>query len=84
MNCINCSRPLNESQYKTSGGIEYKSCPNCSTSNEKEHVYYKYPQRFGETTTRSSATHPSGPQSYCAPCRGRGNTLGSGELCSEL
>ncbi|WP_042439269.1 hypothetical protein [Clostridium amazonitimonense] len=82
--CKKCNRPLNESQYRTSEGYEYKSCPKCSSNNGKEHVYYEFPEGFGETVKRASSSHPNGPQSYCVPCRGRGNSTSEYKLCSEL
>lgn len=66
--CINCGKPLNESQYRDNR--QYKSCPACSVKDEQEHVFYPYPSEFGTTELRVTATTPDGAQSYCAPCRG--------------
>lgn len=82
--CKNCNRPLNESQYKKIGETTYKSCPRCSSNNGEEHVYYEYPSGFGETEKRASSAHPNGPQSYCVPCRGKGNGNLLGKLCSDF
>ncbi len=68
MNCVHCHNPLNSSQFRNNGTL--KSCPNCSTNNGQEHVYYPYPNAFGTTPLRASDRHPEGPQSYCVACRG--------------
>jgi hypothetical protein len=82
MNCINCSKPLNETQYRKKRSL--KSCPNCSTKNGKEHLFYPYPETFGTTPKRSSTTNPDGPQSYCQACRGEQEQPLQGILCSEI
>lgn len=46
-NCKVCGLPLNQSQR--SADRKYKSCPKCSTKNGNEHIYYKYPENFGNT-----------------------------------
>ena len=63
MNCIICGKPLNESQYVRND--EYKSCPRCSTLNGEEHVFFAYPESFGQSNKRETGNHPDGPQSYC-------------------
>lgn len=80
--CNHCKKPLKESQYKN--GKTLKSCPNCSQDNGNEHVYYKYPDEFGVTDLRSTASQPDGPQSYCTSCRGNNppNSRPS-TLCSQ-
>jgi len=80
--CQHCGKPLNESQYRK--GKQYKSCPQCSSKNGKEHVYYTYPENFGTTPLRVSTNSPEGAQSYCYPCRGRGPSSGVGKLCSDF
>ena len=66
MNCSHCNRPLNEGQFHE----DLKSCPNCSTKNGHEHVFYQYPEAFGTTPKRASSRRPDGPQSHCVACRG--------------
>ncbi len=80
--CTVCGKPLNQSQWDENK--KYKSCPKCSTENGEEHVYYRYPESFGITEKRLSLNHPDGPQSYCVPCRGRGNSTLKKILCSNL
>lgn len=82
--CQKCNESLNKSQYRTNAGGEYKSCPNCSSNNGKEHVYYKYPVCFGITDKRSSSEHPDGPQSHCTTCRFKKSWSVVGKLCTEL
>jgi len=66
--CQHCHQPLNVSQYNARRTV--KSCPNCSTINGKHHVYYAYPDEFGTTALRATASTPDGAQSYCTACRG--------------
>lgn len=80
--CKVCDNALNESQY--SSDVNYKSCPSCSKANGEEHVYYAYPDAFGTTQKRSSTSRPEGPQSYCARCRGRGDSYPEQILCSQI
>ncbi len=80
MNCKHCNRPLNEAQYHN----DLKSCPNCSTQNGEEHVFYKYPEAFGTTPLRATSVRPDGPQSHCTACRGGKDQSEFDEiLCSE-
>lgn len=83
-NCKYCDKPLNKSQWRKNG--EYKSCPKCSKNNEREHVYYKYPDKFGTTDKRITKTNPDGAQSYCVDCRGGSNISNNSDsrLCSEF
>ena len=57
-----------------------------SKNNEREHVYYKYPDKFGTTDKRITKTNPDGAQSYCVDCRGGSNISNNSDsrLCSEL
>ena len=83
-NCRFCGKPLNKSQYNYDETL--KSCPRCSEIDGKEHIYYPYPENFGDTPKRSSDNHPDGPQSHCSSHRGnpnRGITNG-GIKCSEI
>lgn len=80
--CKICGKPLNKAQWRK--GKEYKSCPNCSTTNGIQHVYYKFPDNFGITPLRASSNNPEGPQSYCIPCRGNGQSTAKKILCSEF
>lgn len=79
--CIVCHEPLEDAQW--SNDKIYKSCPNCSTTNGKEHVYYPL-EEFGFTDARITSNNPDGIQSWCQPCRGRGESASVGKLCSEL
>lgn len=82
MNCNNCGKPLNESQYDATGA--YKSCPRCSVADGSEHIFYPMGE-FGTTDARSSSVHPEGPQSYCSPCRGDGTGPYPGAIkCSDM
>jgi len=67
MKCKSCAVELNLSQWNESESL--KSCPNCSSHHGLEHVYFKYPNEFGNTPRRSTPKHPEGPQSYCSECR---------------
>ncbi len=66
MDCNHCLKPLNEAQYHNN----LKSCPNCSSNNGSEHVFYPYPEAFGNTPKRATSIHLDGPQSHCTACRG--------------
>ena len=66
MNCYSCGKPLNQAQFHN----QLKSCPRCSVKNTNEHIFYSYPQAFGNTPRRASSNHPDGPQSHCYACRG--------------
>ena len=83
-NCQHCGKPLNISQH-TADGI-YKSCPRCSAKDGEEHIFFPYPDSFGETTKRSSDNHPEGPQSWCYPHRFDKNApvTPGGIPCSEI
>ena len=81
MSCNVCSRSLEEAQY--SRDRHYKSCPNCSTNNGQEHVYF-HCDYFGYTDHRMTINNPDGIQSWCPPCRGRGGSSSNGILCSQI
>lgn len=66
--CSVCKQPLDKSLYNDDE--TFKSCPLCSQK-EGVHIFYPYPDCFGTTYTRSSKTHPEGPQSQCVNCRSR-------------
>lgn len=53
-NCQHCGKPLNISQHTADG--MYKSCPRCSVKDGEEHIFFSYPDSFGETTKRSAIT----------------------------
>lgn len=80
--CKVCGKLLNRSQYSKDG--TFKSCPNCSTVNGEEHVYYSYPEDFGTTPKRASSNRPDGPQSHCESCRFEKSSYPSSILCSEI
>ena len=78
-----CGQPLRRAQW--AGKYIWKSCPGCSQAHGKEHVFYRYPDKFGTTPQRATGQHPEGPQSYCQRCRG-GHALdpAEGTLCSAI
>lgn len=83
MNCNVCNSKLNASRWSTDG--DWKACPNCSNIEGKRHVYYPFPDRFGETPARASASNPNGPQSYCVECRADHPPAFAGaKYCDEL
>lgn len=83
MNCRICKKPLNASQW--SEAEDMKSCPRCSTTHGEKHVFYAFPDSFGETPARASAVHPDGPQSYCISCRaGHEPQFGEALYCDEV
>ncbi len=83
-NCQHCGKPLNKAQY--SDGKTYKSCPRCSEINGKEHIFFTYPNSFGDTAKRRSDNHPEGPQSWCYSHRFNKNApiTPGGIPCSEM
>lgn len=83
MECRHCHQPLNKSIFKRQRTL--KSCPNCSANNGSEHIFYPYPDAFGTTPRRSSASNPDGPQSHCTACRGGSDQHDfAGFKCSEV
>jgi hypothetical protein len=80
--CFACNRALNRSQY--SEDKKLKSCPRCSTKGGREHVFYDYPDAFGQTDARVSETTPDGAQSYCATCRTNDKPLRASRRCSSV
>jgi len=67
--CAHCEHLLNVSQSKIKDDIEYKSCPKCSVTQGRQHVYFPVPNDFGTTTARETLNNPDGVQSYCESCR---------------
>lgn len=80
--CVVCSHPLNRSQY--SEGKKLKSCPKCSSNDGREHVFYDYPDAFGQTDARISEATPDGAQSYCATCRTNDAPIQGALRCSSV
>lgn len=78
--CKHCMELLEEAQYSSDG--KYKSCPNCSQYNGKEHIYYPC-DYFGYTDRRITRNNPDGIQSWCEPCRGNGLGV-NGIPCSKI
>ena len=68
MNCTCCSKDLSISIRSADGTL--KSCPRCSQTHGKMHVFRKYPEQFDTTTARITANNPDGAQSHCISCRG--------------
>lgn len=68
-NCAHCSRDLNISITKKVDQEEYKSCPKCSRTHHKQHIYFQSPEYFGKTPARETENNPEGVQSYCDACR---------------
>lgn len=81
MKCEHCGERLNRSVYSPDNRL--KSCPRCSKTNGKYHVFHPYPGDFGVTEKRSSGNSPEGAQSYCTTCRGD-NTPRTGKLCINV
>ncbi len=83
-NCKYCGKPLHISQYAQSGTL--KSCPRCSVIDGEEHIFFSYPEYFGNTPKRSTTNHLEGPQSYCVPHRSNPNKpiTPGGKRCSEI
>lgn len=80
--CEVCNKPLNRSQR--SRDRKWKSCPKCSALDGVHHVYYEYPDAFGESDARVSDGDPAGAQSYCTACRGRGGSTSTTRvLCGD-
>lgn len=84
MLCRVCGKKLSDAQYAM--GERYKSCPKCSVINGEEHVFFRYPEGFGESDKRITTNHPHGAQSYCSTHRPNPNRdiPAGGKLCSEL
>ena len=81
--CAHCQKLLNRARF--SAAHDWKSCPNCSTTNGSEHVFWPYPTHFGETEVRAKGKNPGGLQSHCNDCRREKNPpSGAGTLCSKL
>ena len=80
--CATCNRALNRSQY--SEDKKLKSCPRCSSKDGREHVFYDYPDAFGQTDARVSDASPDGAQSYCATCRTNDEPLRGARRCSSI
>jgi uncharacterized Zn finger protein len=66
MTCENCRQALSVGQW--SSVEDWKSCPRCSQEDGVQHVFHAFPADYGQTTKRSSALHPDGPQSHCNEC----------------
>ena len=84
MLCKVCGKDLTEAQYAMKES--YKSCPRRSTKNGEEHVFFRYPESFGESDKRITTNHPRGAQSYCSVHRSNSDRAipVSGILCSQL
>lgn len=65
--CGCCSKALNQGIW--SADRKHKTCPLCSTTYGLKHVFRRYPEDFGVTDARKTATNPDGAQSYCVDCR---------------
>lgn len=83
MNCSACGTRLNAARWSKDGVL--KACPHCSEMHGEQHVYYSYPDRFGETPARATSSHPNGPQSYCVNCRAKhAPTFEDAVFCSDV
>ena len=83
MKCDVCNRELNLTQWSADESL--KSCPGCSKSNGAQHVFFKYPEKFGTTSARSTPLHPEGPQSYCSDCRAESKVnLSNAVYCQDV
>lgn len=83
MVCMVCGDRLNISRWSEDGRL--KSCPHCSRLHPlRQHVFYAFPEKFGETPARASPNNPNGPQSYCAICRSQQPQMFEGSvLCAH-
>ncbi|AUZ72279.1 hypothetical protein EKN35_21625 [Enterobacter asburiae] len=66
--CSCCGKVLNRGIWTADG--KHKSCPLCSATHGVQHVFRRYPEDFGTTDARVTASNPDGAQSYCIDCRG--------------
>jgi len=81
MLCQHCERPLNRSVYNQSRTL--KSCPHCSESDRRFHVFYEHPEDFGLSDARANSETPDGVQSYCKSCR-QGVPGTGGKRCQDV
>lgn len=68
MNCSCCGKDLSISIRSADGTL--KSCPRCSQTHGRMHVFRKYPEQFDTTPARITSNNPDGAQSHCISCRG--------------
>jgi hypothetical protein len=68
--CTCCGKPLNKALRSADGLL--KSCPRCSNTHGSLHVFRPYPEFFGTTPARVTASNVDGSQSHCIDCRGEG------------
>ncbi|TDS72402.1 hypothetical protein C7434_1215 [Pantoea sp. PNA 14-12] len=67
--CACCGLALNRGLPKVKNNVEYKSCPKCSVTHGRQHIYFQTPNHFGTTPARETINNPQGLQSYCESCR---------------
>lgn len=80
--CRHCNEPLNRA--RKSHDLKLKSCPQCSTANGVEHVFFESPAAFGVSEKRASDETPDGVQSHCIACRTRKPTDFTATLCATV
>lgn len=81
--CTVCGKVLNSSRRSPDGS--WKSCPNCSARDGTEHIFYKYPDGFGESDERGSGDDQAGAPIWCLVCKGGGAApTSSARRCGDL
>jgi len=81
--CTVCGKVLDSSRRSPDGS--WKSCPNCSARDGSEHIFYKYPDGFGESDERGSGDEQAVAPSWCLVCKGGGAApTSSARRCGDL
>ena len=81
--CTACGKALNSSRRSAEG--TWKSCANCSARDGAEHIFYRYPEGFGEIDERASGEDPVGAPSWCLLCKAGGAAPdSSARRCGDL
>jgi hypothetical protein len=83
VDCQSCGDRLRTSKDSPRG--LFKTCPNCSGLNGREHMFRKWPEAFGTTEKRIREEDPDGSQSWCEHCRFRRDGAADGLVpCSTV
>ena len=75
--CITCADALGLVRRSADDG--WRSCPNCSVEDGRQHIFRPYPGAFGEQTDEVS-----GREQYCRACREGTARTGPFRRCSQL
>lgn len=65
--CITCAEAL--ARARRSADEQWKSCPNCSLEDGREHIFYRYPDDFGDTQMTAGEADAGAGDGWCAACR---------------